>query len=209
SGRRDGFPRPEAPGCRRPGLAGSRRPRSGTPFFPRAKARSRRPGSGGGPANRPVRARPTRVSGPLNELDFVAVGVLDEGDHRGAELHRPRFAGDLRAPRPQPLTGGDHILNPDREMAEGIARLVALDAVIVGELDHRLAVFIAVPDEGQGVFPVRHVAAAQLLHPEQPRVEIDASLEVANPDHGVEKAAHELISSALFDRMTQVIALRL
>ena len=33
----------------------------------------------------------------LDQLDLVAVGILDEGDHGGAELHRPGRARDLAA----------------------------------------------------------------------------------------------------------------
>ena len=44
------------------------------------------------------RARPDKILGsPLDELDLVAVGVLDKGDHGGAVLHRSGLARDLAA----------------------------------------------------------------------------------------------------------------
>jgi hypothetical protein len=54
----------------------------------------------------PLRGR-ERISGsmPLDQFDLVAVRVLDEGDHRGAELHRTRLTADLRAGLPQLFAG--------------------------------------------------------------------------------------------------------
>src|SRR5208283_3398901 len=61
---------------------------------------------------------------------------------------------------------------------------------VVGQLDRGVAVLVAVADERQRVFPIRHVAPAQLLHAERLGVEIDAALQVADAQHGVQKTAH-------------------
>ena len=37
----------------------------------------------------------------LDQFDFIAVRILDEGNNRGAEFHRPRLAGDFCACRAQ------------------------------------------------------------------------------------------------------------
>src|SRR5579864_357227 len=76
----------------------------------------------------------------LDELDLVAVGILDEGDHRGAELHRAGRARHLHAFLGERGAGGIGIGDADRQMAEGRADRVRLLLVpVVGELEHGIA----------------------------------------------------------------------
>jgi hypothetical protein len=75
-------------------------------------------------------------------------------------------------------------------MAEGGAELIwLLLPPVVGELDHRVGLFIAVADEGQGEFAARIVLAAQQLHAELAGIERDRFVQVEHPDHGVQQLA--------------------
>src|SRR5580658_4780809 len=110
----------------------------------------------------------------LDELDLVAVGILDEGDDGRAEFHRARRPRDLDAFLGERRAGGIGIGNADRQMAEGRADRVRLFLVpVVGELDHGIAGLLAVADEGEAIAALRHLLLAQELHAEQPRVEIE------------------------------------
>src|SRR4051812_14088918 len=72
----------------------------------------------------------------FDELDLVAVGVFDEGDDRGAALDRAGLASDLAAAAAYAVAGLRDVGNADRDVAIGAAEVVALDAVVVGELEH-------------------------------------------------------------------------
>src|SRR5215510_13385373 len=96
--------------------------------------------------------RASARSGALDELDLVAVGVFDEGDHRGAALYRPGLTRHLGAALAHALAGGGDIRHADGDVAEGTPELVALDAVVVGELEHRRALLVVVADEGERIF---------------------------------------------------------
>src|SRR5581483_7735215 len=96
-------------------------------------------------APRASTTRSTRGSATLDKLDLVAVGILDEGNDRGAELHRARWARDLDARLLQSLAGGVDIGDADGEMAEGGADRIGLLLIpIVGKLEHRAALFTAI-----------------------------------------------------------------
>src|ERR1700752_3948556 len=112
-------------------------------------------------ATRPAAPRASRMSSTcgsatLDELDLVAVGILDEGDDGGAELHRSCRARDLDARFFQALAGGVDIGDADSEMAEGGADGIGLLLVpIVGKLEHRAALLAAIADESEGVAALR------------------------------------------------------
>src|SRR6185436_5442233 len=97
----------------------------------------------------------------LDELDLVAVGIFHEGDDGRATLHRAGLARDLAAGAPHLGAGARDIRHADGDVAEGAAHLVALDAVVVGELEHGGAVLAAVADEGERIFLIRAVGGAQ------------------------------------------------
>src|SRR6266852_3139745 len=138
---------------------------------------------------RVVMRGPCAASATLNELDLVPVGILDEGDNGGAELHRPRCARDLDAFLAELFAGGVDVADPDGEMAErGAERIGLLLVPIVGELDHRAARLVAIADEGEGVAALRHLALAQHLHAAEPRVEVERLLQVEDAEHGVQHA---------------------
>src|SRR5690349_11017408 len=84
-------------------------------------------------------------SATLNELDLVAVGIFDKGDHRRAELHRAGRPRDLDPGLAQRFAGGIDVGHADREMAEGAAEIVGLLLVpVMGELDDRAVVLVAI-----------------------------------------------------------------
>ncbi len=58
---------------------------------------------------------------PLDELDLVAVGVLDEGDDAAAVLHGPGRSGNRHAFPFQRLAGGMDVLHGDGEMLPSAA----------------------------------------------------------------------------------------
>ncbi len=66
------------------------------------------------------------------------------------------------------------------------ADVVALDAVVVGELEHGVRALVAVADERQRVPLLGPVGLAQQLHAEHVRVEIDRPVEVADAQHRVQ-----------------------
>src|SRR5580765_1102684 len=119
----------------------------------------------------------------LDELDLVAVGVFDEGDDRSAALDRAGFACDLAAAAANCIAGLGDVGNADGDVAEGAAEVVALDPVVVGELEHGGAVLGVVADEGERVFLLRAVGGAQELHAEDFGVELDRALQVAHAQH--------------------------
>src|SRR6267142_4994273 len=98
---------------------------------------------------RTSRRRTTRASARLDELDLVAVGILDERDHRGTALHRTRLARHLAAVVPHFLARLFHVGHADRDVAERAAQVVARHAVVVGQLEHRGALLVVVADEGE------------------------------------------------------------
>ena len=73
----------------------------------------------------------------LDQLDLVAVRILDERDHGRAALDRTGFARDLAALGSHRGAGGGRVGHRDRDVAERGAELVAIDAVVVRELDFR------------------------------------------------------------------------
>src|SRR5207253_4487702 len=109
----------------------------------------------------PAGRQACRRLGALNQLDLIAVRILDEGDHRGAELHRPGLAGDPGAGLPEVVAGLVDVRQADREVAEAVPELVPVLLIpVVGQLDDRgPAALLGVTDEGQGVFAFGHLAA--------------------------------------------------
>src|SRR5262249_59345169 len=92
-------------------------PSAGAASAASTPARSRSPGS-----TPPTAA--SRRSGSrspellaLDQFDLVAVGILDEGDHGGAVLHRARLAGDLHALGAQCLAGVVRVLDAESDVA--------------------------------------------------------------------------------------------
>src|SRR5260370_33448775 len=132
----------------------------------------------------------SRLTGlSLDQLDLVAVGILDESDHRGAELDRTGRAHDLAAGLGDLLAHAVDIGHADGEMAETGAEFVGLLlAPVVGQLDGAVLALVAVADEGQGVLAGRHVALAQQLHAHRPGIEGERLVEILHADHRVQHA---------------------
>jgi 2-dehydro-3-deoxyphosphogluconate aldolase/(4S)-4-hydroxy-2-oxoglutarate aldolase len=124
----------------------------------------------------------------LDQLDLVAVGVGDEGDHRRSALHRPGLARHRAAAGADPVAGRLGVGDADGDVAEGGAEVVLADAVVVGELDLGLLRIRAVADEGQRVLLLRPLGRAQELHAHDLCVEVDRALQVADAKHRVEES---------------------
>src|SRR5438874_10579306 len=120
--------------------------------------------------------RASACSFALDELDLVAVGVFDEGDHRRAALHRPGLARHFAAAFTHALARGRDVGHADRHMPESVAEVIALDAAAVGELEHRRALLVVVAAEGERVLLLLAVGGAQELHAEHVGVELDRAL---------------------------------
>src|SRR6185312_332999 len=141
------------------------------------------------------------VSATLDQLDLVAVGILDEGDDGGAELHRARCARDLDAFLGELIAGGIDVRDTDGEMAEGRAERIGLLLVpIIGKLDDGAAGLVAIADEGERVASLRHLALTQHLHAEEARVEIERLLQIEDAQHGVQHARSADAGSASVPR---------
>src|SRR6185295_11389309 len=91
----------------------------------------------------------------LDQLDLVAVGILDERDDGRPPFDRSRFARDLRAVSGRPVAHAGasrrDVADLDRDVTEAAAELVRVDAVVVCELEHRTARLVAVADERESV----------------------------------------------------------
>ena len=125
------------------------------PACARRKARARRP---------TVRLT-HRVE--ADQLDPITVGILDEGDVRGAVLHRSRLARDLGALLLEFGADRVDVVDAERQVAEAGAELIGLLAAPVeGELEHRVGVLRPVADEGVGELATRIIVPAQQLHAE-------------------------------------------
>src|SRR5581483_7285499 len=140
----------------------------------------------------------------LDELDLVAVRVFDEGDHRGAVLHRPGLAGDLAAAPLDLGAGLVGVVHLQRDVTVGRAKLVLVDAPVAGELELGAADLLAVDplvvaEEGEGELAVGVVPPRQQLHPQDLGIEGDGAVEIADPQHGMEDA-HGISYSAPRDR---------
>jgi hypothetical protein len=126
--------------------------------------------------------------GELNQFDFVAVGVFDEGDDACTMFHRAGFAGDFAALGMDEGTGFVDVFDADRDVAIGGAEVVVVGAPVVGEFEDGGVGLFAVANEGQGEFPSGIVFLAQEFHAEDFAVEGDGAIEVADAQHGVEES---------------------
>src|SRR5690606_6274746 len=129
----------------------------------------------------------------LDELDLVAVRVLDEGDDRGAVLHGAGLARDLAAFLLDLFTGVVGVFHFQGDMAVAVAQVVAGGVPVVGQLDDGAFAFILVADEGQGELAVGVVFAAQHAHALDIGVEIDGLVQVADAQHGVQETHGEFL----------------
>src|SRR6185369_15763529 len=81
-----------------------------------------------------------------------------------------------------------HVGHAERDVPEGGAQVVAIDAVVVGQFDFGMLGIVAVADERQRVLLLGPLGRAQQLHAEHAGVEVDGALQVAHSEHGVEKS---------------------
>jgi hypothetical protein len=71
-------------------------------------------------------------------------------------------------------------------VSEGGAEVVAVDAGVVGQLQHRAVALVAVADEGKRILLLRTIGRAQQSHAHDAGVEVDRALQVTDAQHGVE-----------------------
>jgi hypothetical protein len=72
-------------------------------------------------------------------------------------------------------------------MAESRAEVIAIGIPVAGKLDHGISGFLAIADEGEREPAVRIVFATQEFHSQHMGIEVDGTLQVAYPQHGVKK----------------------
>src|SRR5207245_2620624 len=111
-------------------------------------------------AGRPSRRRRCTgrlVAAPaeLDQLDLVAVRVLDERDLGAPMLHRPGLAHDPGPLGPQLVARAVDVLDADRDVPEAGTDLVALRVPVVRELEDGVVALVAVADEGEREAAVR------------------------------------------------------
>src|ERR1700691_2410569 len=95
----------------------------------------------------------------LNQLNFIAVRVLDKGDYRGAMLHRTRLPGHLAAAFAHLVAGLGSVVDRDGNMAVTGANFVLLHPPIIGKFEYGFAVLVTITDKSEGKFAVRVVVA--------------------------------------------------
>src|SRR4051794_6975845 len=119
----------------------------------------------------------------LDELDPVAVRIADEAQARAALADAVRRLLGLDALLAQALEGAVEILHGDRDVVVAGAELVAVDAVVVGQLEPRIVARQAHEDVDRLVAD-RHPGA--LLEAER-FVEADGTVDVADAIAGVQE----------------------
>ena len=141
----------------------------------------------------------------LDQLDAVAIGILHEGDHGGAALHRPGVAHDAAALGADRRAGGLDVLTTDGDVPIGVTQGVSVGVPIPGELEHRSFALVAVAHESEGVAARLVIAAAQQAHAQNLGVEGDRTLQVADPKHGVEQTHGGLPVSPFWPAMPAAV----
>src|SRR5215813_8128440 len=94
-----------------------------------------------------LRFHSVRAAVQLDQLDLVAVRILDERDRRAAVFHRSGLACHLDACGPQLLDLGVDAVHPEREVTEARPDVVPVGVPVVRELDDGLLGFRPVADE--------------------------------------------------------------
>src|SRR4029078_4852614 len=85
----------------------------------------------------------------LDQLDCIAIRILNEGDDAAAMSHRSRRPGNLNPFPLEHLANAIDVWSPDREMPETAADLVRLLAPpVMSELDDGIVLFITITHEG-------------------------------------------------------------
>ena len=80
------------------------------------------------------------------------------------------------------------VVDVDGDMTIALSEIILGGIPIVREFQYGILTFVTVPDESQREASVRIVLTAQQLHAENFGVKGNRSIEVTDPDHGVEHA---------------------
>src|SRR5450830_644689 len=122
----------------------------------------------------------------FDQLDLVAIGIRNESDHGVAAFYGTGLTRDVAAIGARCVTGSDDIFCRNGDMAISRAQVVAAGAVVIGQFQFRVVRVRTITNESQGVLVFRIVAGAQQLHAQHFGVKIDRTLQVADPQHGVQ-----------------------
>ncbi len=125
----------------------------------------------------------------VDQLDRVAVGILDKGDMGRAVRRGAGLAGNPGALRGERVADPVDVPHPEGEVAEARSKLVpGRLAPIEGQSHDAVAVFGTVPPDGVGELTPRVVVLAQELHAEELGVDLDRGIEMLDPDRRVHHA---------------------
>lgn len=122
----------------------------------------------------------------LNELDFVSVGVFDEGNDCSAMHHRTCFTNDFSAFFFNTFTRLVGVVDFNGNMSVGITQIILLRIPIVGQFQNRAVGFVAVTDEGKGKSAFGIVFSAEQFHAQNVLVKIEGFFEIAHAEHSME-----------------------
>ena len=131
-------------------------------------------------------ARSHALARALDQLDLVAVRILHERDHRRAALHRARLARDRCRPCAHRVAGRRGIVDLDRDVAEARAEVVAVDAVVVRELEHGAVATRRRSRRTRACTSARADRSCAAASCRARRVEIDRPRQVADAQHRVQ-----------------------
>src|SRR5215813_1059812 len=135
---------------------------------------------------------------PLQHLDLVAVGVLqeEEAGHQSAIAFEFLDRVGCEAELGQPRMLAVEIVDREGDIAVAAAMAVGLGlALVPGQLDLEILLGVAQIDQREAV----EIEAVRGLHPERAVVESHRSVQVLHPDHDVDRLGHvrsRLVSSS-------------
>src|SRR5699024_3213498 len=91
----------------------------------------------------------------LDELDFIAVRILDKGNNSSAVFHRACFTDNVAAIVFDFVTSGIGIFYLNGNMAVPVAQIVGRGIPVIGELDNSAFAFLLITDKGQSKATIR------------------------------------------------------
>ena len=107
-------------------------------------------------------------------------------------LHRPGLPHHPTALVRDSRAGGVDVVHTQSNVAIAITVVVGMRVPVVGELQHRLLGFRPIAQKGEGEAAVWILLAAQQLHPHHFGVKGDGTLQISDPEHGVQHSHGQL-----------------
>jgi hypothetical protein len=109
-------------------------------------------------------------SKPLNQLNPIPIRVFHKRNHRSTMFYRPCLPYHLPSALLDYFTSDASIFHFNRNVPIGIAKLIFLDASVMGGFNHHTAIFVGVIEKSQRKLPFGIVIAAQQFHAEHPGI---------------------------------------